>query len=129
MPFTQDELFILSDALLLTISENSEAMKHITSQDAIEALKKYLTVLRDLNSKVCSLSESQLAADFRAQEQPRKTPRVVIHVEDGMVQNVYADADVEVDVCDLDDDTPDGFDSSRTRLHAVVTCGVYKPVY
>lgn len=115
--FTPEELTLLSDALILAISENSEAMKHITSHRAKAALEAHLDELRDLNSKICLGEEN------------RNPPRVVIHVEEGIVQAVYANADVDVEVCDLDTEDQRAYRARKSALDNAANDGAYKAVY
>lgn len=58
-PFTDEELFLLSDALILAIRENSEAMKHITSSRAKAALDDHIDALSYLNTKVCNMMKEE----------------------------------------------------------------------
>lgn len=58
-PFTDEELSLLSDALILAIRENSEAMKHITSSKAKDALEGHIDVLSYLNTKVCNMMKEE----------------------------------------------------------------------
>lgn len=127
--FTPEELTLLSDVLILAISENSEAMKHITSHRAKAALEAHLDELRDLNSKVCLAPGEALLAQFHAWEENRNPPRVVIHVEEGIVQAVYANADVDVEVCDLDTEDQRAYRARKSALDNAANDGAYKAVY
>lgn len=127
--FTPEELILLSHALILAIRENSEAMKHITSSKAKAALEAHLDELRDLNSKVCLAPGEALLAQFHAWEENRNPPRVVIHVEEGIVQAVYANDDVDVEVCDLDTEDQRAYRARKSALDNAANDGAYKAVY
>ena len=58
-PFTDEDLSLLSDALILAIHENSEAMKHITSSRAKAALDDHIDALSYLNTKVCNMMKEE----------------------------------------------------------------------
>ena len=44
-----------------------------------------------------------------------KIPYIIIEVRDGLVQNVYADSPVSVDVFDFDTDDPEQYDDTRSE--------------
>lgn len=53
--FTNDELHLISDALIAAIRANSEAAKMTISLDAVREIDICNKALSVLNSKVCSL--------------------------------------------------------------------------
>lgn len=127
--FTPEELSMLSDALTLAIRENSEAMKQIIHRKVKAALEANLDELRDLNSKICLATGEALLARFHVWEEKRTPPRVVIHVEEGIVQAVYANADVDVEVCDLDTEDQRAYRARKSALDNAANDGAYKAVY
>lgn len=55
--FTQDELRLLSDAILCAIQANGTAAKLTTSPRAVTAIMEHNDRLRELNNKVCGMME------------------------------------------------------------------------
>lgn len=53
--FTNEELYILSDALLNLIRTTNEALKLTYDNKSIEALRNVNEIYRKLNNKVCSM--------------------------------------------------------------------------
>lgn len=53
--FTQDELQMLSDAILCAIHANGNAMKLTTSRTAVEDMMDECNRLKELNDKVCGM--------------------------------------------------------------------------
>lgn len=53
--FTQDELTLLSQAILCAIQANGEAMNHTTSRAAAKTMLAECDRLRELNNKVCCM--------------------------------------------------------------------------
>ena len=57
--FTQDELRLLSDALIIAIRSNSEAAKLTISGRVIDAIRANNDVLAYLNTKICRMMERE----------------------------------------------------------------------
>lgn len=55
--FTNEELIVISNALILAIQNNNEAAKLTISREAVEEIGKSSNALCKLNSKVCSMME------------------------------------------------------------------------
>ena len=74
-----------------------------------------------LDSKSAGINTGEDSYHWRveAREIDLPVPNVAIEVSGGMVQAVYADADLTVDVCDLDvSDLPDDADCAETDGNA-----------
>lgn len=56
--FTQDELQMLSDAILCAMQANNQAMKLVTTNRATNAIMNENDLLRELNNKVCGMMEA-----------------------------------------------------------------------
>jgi hypothetical protein len=55
--FTQDELNLLSQAILCAIQANGTAAKLTTSQRAVTDIMEHNDRLRELNNKICGMME------------------------------------------------------------------------
>ena len=53
--FTNDELILISNALIQAIQSNNEAAKLTVSRVAVDAIRRSNATLAALNSKVCNL--------------------------------------------------------------------------
>lgn len=51
--FSNDELQILSEAILAAIYNNCEAAKLTTSHKAVDAISAHSEILRHLNDRIC----------------------------------------------------------------------------
>ena len=57
--FTQEELSLISDALISAIKQESECAVNTFSKEAAELSIKMSRRLRDLNTKVCNLMQEE----------------------------------------------------------------------
>lgn len=55
--FTNEELIMISNALILAVWSNNEAAKLTISREAVEEIGKSSNALCNLNKKVCSMME------------------------------------------------------------------------
>ena len=55
--FTQEELIMISNSLVLAVWSNNEAAKQTISHKVIEEIKKSNSAICELNKKVCSMME------------------------------------------------------------------------
>lgn len=58
-PFTENELRLLSDCLILAIQSNNDAAKKTVSRKAGEDIAACNRVLQHLNTKVCDMMEEE----------------------------------------------------------------------
>ena len=55
MTFTNDELYMLSGAVLCAIANNNKAAETVCGDRAVQAIIKDNLLLRDLNTKICKM--------------------------------------------------------------------------
>lgn len=70
-PFTAEELSMLSNALILAIRKNSEAMNQITQSRLRAILKDHTNELRYLNTKVCNMMNEATLRTFEKWRQEK----------------------------------------------------------
>lgn len=58
-----------------------------------------------------------------------KIPHVIIEVVEGLIQGVYADGPVGVDVFDFDTDDPDAYDAVKAAWDETFDSGKYDRVW
>ncbi len=78
--FTESELILLSNAIILAIQNNNEAAKMTVSEKVTEEIGKSSAALGRLNGKICAMM-----GDDKAQND---APNILIRVTGGMVQGV-----------------------------------------
>lgn len=57
LPFTDDELYILSDGMLALIRNTSEAAKLVFDSNVIKAVEETCEKYKELNTKICMMLE------------------------------------------------------------------------
>ena len=90
MTFTNDELYMLSGAVLCAIGANNRAAELACGDGAINALLGSNRQLRDLNTKLCAMMRSGDGEIEATGKKDNGLPNVFVTVEDGLVRSVYA---------------------------------------
>lgn len=116
--FTNNELLLISNALLLAIQNNNEAAKLTVSEKVVEEIGRSSKELQALNSKVCAFVDSEQNSDTE----------ILIEVNGGAVQSVYTNANppVSVTVCDRDSDVSE---AEAAAFDARVNSGRYRRIW
>lgn len=91
---TKDELDMVLEALSTVIENASSEMRYSTDTDLDESLQDTIDANNDLFDKVRHQMET-----------PVEKLSVVVCVESGLVQDVWANGDIFVEVYDLDNNT------------------------
>lgn len=127
MTFTNNELYMLSEAILCAIGANNRAVELACGEKAITALIEANQRLRDLNNKVCEMMADEDGKIETADEDDK--PNVLIKVYGGMVQSVYSRIPEAVSVAVYDEDDDEYYNGPDAEFNDLYNRHEYKMIW
>lgn len=127
MTFTNDELYMLSGAVLCAIAGNNRAAELACGGGAINALLAANRQLRDLNAKLCAMMNGGDGTIETANGDDK--PNVLIKVYGGLVQAVYSSIPEAVSVSVYDEDVEEYFNGPDEEFNDLSNRPEYKMIW
>lgn len=127
MTFTNDELYMLSGAVLCAIAGNHRAADLACGEGSINALLAANRQLRDLNAKLCAMMKGGDGTIDTADGDDK--PNVLIKVYGGLVQAVYSSIPEAVSVSVYDEDDEEYFNGPDEEFNDLSNRPEYKMIW